>query len=114
MSTLSRSATSRKLDRIREIFDLSEHDLAALFGVQRQSVSGWRENGMPSSRLASLERIFALAEIFKREFIASRIPEIVRTPDEWLDGRNILETIRISGPEAIYAYLHKLFTYDGA
>jgi transcriptional regulator with XRE-family HTH domain len=109
-----RKAASTKLNRIREVFGLSERDSASLFGVQRQSISGWRTNGVPSNRQASLERLYDLAEVFKRELIPSRVPEIVRIPDEWLEGRSVLDTIRMSGPEPIYGYLHKLLTYDGA
>ena len=111
MPTLAQDA--RTLDRIRQTFALSEHELATLFGVQRQSVSGWREYGVPADRRASVERLDDLARVFRSEVIASRIPEVVRTKDSWLGNRTILETIRIEGPEAIYAYLQRLFRYSG-
>ena len=101
----------RQLDRVREVFDLSEAELASLLGVQRQSVTEWREKGIPSGRRASVERLVDLANVFAREVIESRIAQIVRTSDEWLGGRTILDTIRINGPEAVYAYLHRLFSY---
>ncbi len=108
------SKESRQLDRIREVFDLSEHELASLLGLQRQSVSEWREKGIPSVRRASVERLVDLANVFAREVIESRIAQIVRTPEGWLGGRTILDTIRIDGPEAVYAYLRRLFSYDDA
>ncbi|HEY5424964.1 MAG TPA: hypothetical protein VIJ77_00285 [Candidatus Tumulicola sp.] len=111
MKTLPRDG--RTLDRIRKIFALSENDLAVVLGVQRQSVTGWREGGIPSSRRASVERLNDLAGVLHEELIPSRIPEVVRTPDEWLEGRTILETIRIDGPEAVYGYLTRLFGYGG-
>lgn len=110
MKTLSQDG--KTLDRIRKTFDLSENDLASLLGIQRQSVTGWREHGVPSSRRASVERLSDLASVLQKEVIASRIPQIVRTPDEWLGGRTMLETIRIEGPEAVYGYLTRLFRYD--
>ena len=109
MATLTSDA--RALDRIRRTFGLSEHELAELFDVQRQSVTGWRENGVPAARRATLERLNDLAGVFHREVLADRIPEIVRTRDEWLGNRTILETIRIDGPEAVYGYLARLFAY---
>lgn len=112
MPTLHKQ-TSEQLDRIREVFDLSEHELASLFNLQRQSVSEWREKGVPASRRASLERLVDLANVFAREVIASRIAQIVRTPDDWLGGETILDTIKRAGPEAVYAYLHRLFTFNG-
>lgn len=100
------------LDRIRKIFDLSENDLATLLGVQRQSVTGWREHGIPAVRRASVERLSDLANVLNEQIIPSRIPEIVSTRDEWLGGRTILDTIRIEGTEAVYGYLERLFSYD--
>ncbi|TAM89137.1 hypothetical protein EPN42_08060 [bacterium] len=112
MATLNRDAC-RSLDEIRRTFDLSEAELGQLLGVQRTSVIGWREHGIPSARRASVARLRDLAGVLERELIPSRIPEIVRTPDAWLGGKTILETIRSDGPEAVYGYLHRLFAYSG-
>ena len=84
-----------------------------LFDVQRQSVLGWREHGIPSARRASVERVADLAAVLQREIIRTRIPQIVRTKDAWLGDRTILETIRADGPEPVYGYLHRLFSYGG-
>ncbi|MGH7757095.1 MAG: hypothetical protein ACREM8_12545 [Vulcanimicrobiaceae bacterium] len=54
-----------------------------------------------------------MARVFQREIIASRIPEIVRTPDDWLEGHTILDVIRRDGPDPIYGYLSRLFAYNG-
>ncbi len=113
LPTLHRE-TSHRLDRIRDVFGLSEHELASLFGVQRQSVTEWREKGLPAARVASVERLVDLADVLAREVINTRIPQIVRTPDAWLGERTILDTIKADGPEAVYAYLHRLFSYDNA
>jgi len=107
------SKASAILTAIRSIFGLSEAELADLFNVQRTSVIGWREHGIPQSRQASVERVHDLALALQREVISSRIPEIVRTSDAWLDDRTILQTIRNEGAEAVYAYLHRLFAYGG-
>lgn len=112
MKTLDPTA-SATLTEIRGIFGLSEAELADLFNVQRTSVTGWRENGVPQSRQASVERVHDLALALQREVVPSRIPEIVRTPDAWLNDRTILQTIRNEGAEAVYAYLHRLFAYGG-
>ncbi|MEO9170643.1 MAG: hypothetical protein ABI282_05550 [Candidatus Baltobacteraceae bacterium] len=110
MPTLNREACAL-LDPIADIFGVSETELADMFGVRRPSLSGWRESGIPQARRASVERLLDLARVFEREIIPTRIPEIVRTPDDWLEGRTILEIIRRDGPERIYAYLHRLFAY---
>jgi len=75
------------LDAIREILGLSESDLADLFRVRAPSVYGWRAAGIPDARRASVERILDLATVLRREIKATRIPQIVRTPDDWLAAR---------------------------
>lgn len=110
MPTLDR-ASCALLDDIANTFGLSDTELADLFGVRRPSLAGWREHGLPQGRQATAERLHDLAKVFRREIIASRIPEIVRTRDEWLGDRSILETIRRDGVEPIYGYLRRLFAY---
>jgi hypothetical protein len=107
---MDREAT-RVLNEIKQIYGLSESELADLFKVRRPSLAAWRETGIPKTRLASAERQLDLARIFAREVIRSRVPEIVRTRDDWLDGRSILEVLASDGPDPVYGYLHRLFRY---
>lgn len=87
--------------------------MADLFGVRQPSLAEWRSRGIPATRRASVERLHELARVLQREVLAARIPEIVRTRDEWLGGRSILEVIRAEGVEPVYGYLARLFAYAG-
>jgi transcriptional regulator with XRE-family HTH domain len=113
MPTLNRDACQR-LDQIADALGLTDAEIGSLFNIQRQSIIGWREHGIPQARRATIERLYDLAKVLQREIIPTRIPEIVRTKDEWLGNRTILETIRAEGPEAVYAYLKRLFSYGAA
>ena len=104
-------AANEMLDEIEETLGLNETELADLFAVRRPSVAGWRVAGIPRARQASVERLLDLARVLAREVKASRIPQIVRTKDEWLGGLTMLETIARHGVEPIYGYLHRLFAY---
>jgi len=106
-------ASNALLDGIRATLGLSETELADAFGVRAPSIAGWRQGGIPAGRRASVERLADLAHVLRRELKASRIPQIVRTPDEWLGGRTMLDVIRTEGPEPIYGYLQRLFSYGG-
>jgi hypothetical protein len=55
-----------------------------------------------------------LLAFFRDRAISSRIPEIVRTPDAWLGGRTMLQTLAQEGVDPIYAYLAPLFNYNGS
>ena len=105
-------ASSAELSEIRAILGLSEAELADLFGLRRESVLGWRKHGIPANRQASVARLLDLARILHRDIQPERIPEIVRTPDAWLRHGTILETIKRDGPDAVYAYLRRLFAYS--
>jgi DNA-binding XRE family transcriptional regulator len=102
-----------ELQEIRDVFGLTKAELADLLGRRAQSLIEWETRGVPREKQASVERLLDLAQLFRRRVIASRIPEIVRTPDSWLGNRTILETLRIDGVDPIYAYLGRLFNYGG-
>ena len=107
-------AILNQLEEIREVFGLSRAELADLLGRRAQSVLEWETRGIPRDKRATVERLLDLAHVFSERLIASRIPEIVRTPDAWLGGRTILEVMRTEGVDPIYTYLGRLFTYGGA
>ncbi len=107
------SATS-ELREVRETFGLTRSELADLFDRRAQSLSEWETRGIPQEKRASVERLVDLARLFRRRVIASRIPQIVRTPDDWLGGRTMLQTLRADGVDPVYAYLARLFSYSNA
>jgi len=85
-----------------------------LFDRSAPSLIEWRSRGIPREKRATLARLRDLAKIFRRKIYEERIPEVVRTPDEWLGGRGILETLigdPRNGIDAVYAYLDRLFSY---
>jgi hypothetical protein len=58
--------------------------------------------------IASLADLIAILE---RRLIADRIPDVIRSPDDWLGGRTILETLQTDGVAPVMAYLDRLFSY---
>jgi hypothetical protein len=54
---------------------------------------------------ASVEAVLDLARLFRQRVVASGIPEIVRTADDWLGGRTILQVLRDDGAAPVYVYL---------
>ena len=95
------------------MFGLTRSEIADLLGRRAQSLIEWETRGVPRNKRASVERLLDLARLFRRRVIASRIPEIVRTPDSWLGNPTILEILRVDGVDPIYAYLGRLFNYGG-
>jgi hypothetical protein len=108
------TATAPQLAEIRETFGLSKNDLADLLQRRASSITEWEHRGIPRDRQASVDRLVDLARLFRGRVIASRIPEIVRTPDAWLGGRTMLQTLAAEGVDPVYAYLARLFHYGGS
>lgn len=72
------------IDRIRGVFGLSTQEVAALFGVSRPAVQQWHAHGFPIAHAADVDRVRELADVFAREFVPARVPQIVRTPGKGL------------------------------
>jgi hypothetical protein len=79
-------------------------EIRSTFGVSEAELAGLR---VRSSEADLLD----LARTLRRRVIASRIPGIVRTPDEWLGGRTILQVLLDDGTASVYAYLEHLSVY---
>lgn len=105
---------SSELVEIRDTFGLSKSELADLLHRRPQTMLEWETRGVPVDMRASVERLLDLARVFRRKVIATRIPEVVRTRDAWLNDRTMLETLRSDGVDAIYTYLARLFAYETA
>ena len=109
----SKASLRKHLSETQAILGLSQNELAELFGVRQPSLAAWLAHGVPATRVASVERLYDLSKVLTAELLRERIPEIIRTPDGWLGGRSILEVIKRDGTEPIYAYLARLFAYQG-
>ena len=108
------TAAVPQLTEIRNTFGLSKNELADVLHRRASSITEWEHRGIPLDRVASVDRLVDLARVFRARVIAARIPEIIRTPDEWLGGRTMLQTLTQEGVDPIYAYLGRLFSYGGS
>ena len=68
-------------------------DVARLFGVRRQAVQQWLEDGVPAARQPKLLAILGIADLLERNLLPERIPAVVRTPSPADGGRSMLEVI---------------------
>jgi hypothetical protein len=94
-ATLSRRplAAGRLLDQIQETFELSNAELARLFGVRRQAVGQWRARGLPGARQQKAAAAAAVADLLSRRLKQERIPGLARRPADAYGGRTMLEMI---------------------
>jgi hypothetical protein len=102
------------LEEIQQTLGLSSAEAGALFGVTRQAVDQWRKNGVPTDRVADVERTRDVARVLYEELIPERIPQVVRNPARGLGDRSILQVLgERDGTERVRAYLARLYAFEG-
>lgn len=81
------------LDRVQEIFGLSNTDTASMFGVSRQAVQQWHERGVPEAHLERLDNLLALGELLERKLKPGRVPLVARRPADAYGGLSMLDMV---------------------
>jgi hypothetical protein len=81
------------LERSQTAFDLSLTDLARLFGVRRQAIAQWLDDGLPAARQSKALIVAQIADLLERNLLPARIPAVARTPAEAYGGRSMVEMI---------------------
>jgi hypothetical protein len=87
-------ADRRPIDRVSDVFELSGTELGRLFGVSRQRIGQWREEGVPVAHQRKLNDLARIADVLERNLMPERIPGIVRTVAAAFGKRTLLEQIK--------------------
>lgn len=99
------------LARSAAILGLTKTDTGQLFGVTRQAIDNWYKQGIPMNRVADVDRIADVARALHARFVPERIPHIAHASLPGLNGRTILEAIRINGTQVVLNMLDRAFAY---
>jgi predicted transcriptional regulator len=87
------SGAGTGLERLLAAWGLTVTDVARLFGVRRQAVQQWLDEGVPGARQPKLHTILEIADLLERNLLPERIPGIVRATSEAYGGRSMLELL---------------------
>lgn len=68
-------------------------EMGTLFGVRRQAVAQWLDDGVPAVRLPKLATMLRVADLLERNLLAERIPAVVRAPSGRWNGATMLDLI---------------------
>jgi hypothetical protein len=93
MNTITPPRSAALLDRIEDAFELSNTRLAALFGVRRQALDGWRERGVPGARLEKATTVAEIADLLSHRLKPERVPGVARRSAASYGGLTMLEMI---------------------
>ncbi|HEU4355022.1 MAG TPA: helix-turn-helix domain-containing protein [Actinomycetota bacterium] len=85
------------LPHLMAAWDLSVTEVARLFGVRRQAVQQWLDQGVPPARRSKLVAILGVADLLERNLRPERIPGIVRAPVAADGDRSMLDAIADDG-----------------
>jgi hypothetical protein len=88
---LDRRVRSEPLDRILELWGLSNAAAARTFGVSRQAFGKWRSTGPPAARAAAVADLAAATDLLDRYVKRERIAAVVRRQAPALGGRSLLD-----------------------
>lgn len=99
------------LSRLQALFALSLTELAALFGVSRQAVSKWLQEGVPPARLPKLLTVLDTADLLARQLQSGRLPAVVRRPAAAWGGRSMLELITADRHQELLTQVERSFDW---
>ena len=99
------------LERVRRLFDLSNSELARLFGTSRQAATSWLINGVPSARLPKLHTVLNAGELLERKLKAGRIAAVARQRADAYGGMSMLEMISADRQEELLEDIRNSFDW---
>ena len=103
------------LVRVRELFDLNVTELGDLFGVSRQAVEQWEQQGdVPTARREKMANVLAVGELLARKLAAGRLPLVARRPANVYGGLTMLEMVRADRDVELRELTEQAFDWSGA
>jgi hypothetical protein len=99
------------VERVMEVFGLTQTEMGTLFGVTGEAVRGWVPN-VPASRRAKLTAMVALGDLLERKLKPGLVPSIARTPAAAYGGRSMLDRIREDGHQELLDLTKRSFDWS--
>jgi hypothetical protein len=108
---LELSGAGTGLEHLMAAWQLSITDVGRLFGVARQAVQQWLDDGVPPSRQPKLATILRIADLLDRNLLPERVPGLVRTPAGAYGRRSILQAIADDDHDAVRRAVERSFDW---
>jgi hypothetical protein len=90
---LDRRVRTEPLERLIELWGLSNAAAARLFGISRQAFAKWLAKGPPADRADDVASVAMITDTLDRYVKRERIPAVVRRKARVLDDRTVIEAI---------------------
>ncbi len=104
-------ATQPPVERIKSAFELNTTQMGKLFGVSRQAVDLWQEDGIPAARQSKVSTVASIADLLSQKIKNERLPGIVRKQAAAYCGKTILEMIELDKHEEVLEEIRRSFDW---
>lgn len=111
---LDRRQSGRQLERMLRLWDLSRTDLGRLFGVSRQAVSKWIDDGVPAERITQVADLAAITDLLAHYLKRDRIPAVVRRSASNFGDLSLLDLVGEGRTAEAVALTRRMFTFADA
>lgn len=109
---LDRRLLSSPLERTMRLWGVSQADLGRMFGVSRQAIGQWLEDGPPAARAAEIATLGKATDMLDRWIKRDHIPAVVRRPVPVLGNRSRLDMARAGELDLLLDELRETFDLD--
>ena len=111
---LDRQRAAAALGRVLSVWGLSQAEAARLFGVSRQAVGKWLDQGVPVERAAQIADLAAATDLLVRYLKRDRIPAVVRRPIGARGDAALLDLLAQGGGAAVLQACREMFDFEQA
>jgi predicted transcriptional regulator len=108
---LERHRGAAALARVFGVWQLSGAEAARIFGVSRQAVSKWLEQGLPPERIEVAADLAAATDLLVHYLKRDRIAAVVRRTSDALGGKSLLDLLREGRSRDMLAACRAMFDF---
>ncbi|MHB8263342.1 MAG: hypothetical protein ACYDGY_06305 [Acidimicrobiales bacterium] len=102
------------LVRVKELFGLSNNDVAQLFAVTRQAVDQWEESGdIPTARREKLANLLSVGELLERKLRPGLLPLVAKRKAGAYGGMTMLDMVASDRNAELLELTERAFDWSG-
>jgi transcriptional regulator with XRE-family HTH domain len=102
------------LFRVKDLFGLTNSEMAGLFGVKRQAVDQWEHGGeVPAARREKLANLISVGELLERKLSPGRLPLVARRGAGAYGGITMLDMVASDRDAELRDLTERAFDWSG-
>jgi transcriptional regulator with XRE-family HTH domain len=100
--------------RVKDLFGLTNSEVADLFGVKRQAVDQWERSGeVPTARREKLANLLFVGELLERKLSPGRLPLVARRGADAYGGMTMLDMVATDRDAELRELTARAFDWSG-